>query len=1037
MFSRFFIDRPIFAAVVSIITIMVGLVAFQSLPVAQYPEIAPPTIQVRAIYPGANADVLADTVAQPIEEQVNGVEKMLYMSSTSNNNGEYTLDVTFEIGTDLNTAQVMLQNRVAQAEAMLPEEVQRMGIIVEKRSSTALLFTSLTSPDGRYDALFLTNYVYLNVRDELIRLEGVGSLGIFGASEYSMRIWLDPGRIKARGLTTSDVIAAIREQNVQVAAGQIGQMPAKDNQNFQFAVNVRGRLKEAAQFEDIILRNQPDGRTLRLKDVARVELGARTYTMSSMTGGKESATIAVYMQPGANALQVAERVRKRMAELSENFPEGLAYEIPFDTTPFVEASIDEVLETIFIAVALVIIVILVFLQNWRAVLIPVATIPVSLIGTFAVMAALGISINMLSLFGIVLVIGIVVDDAIVVVENVTRNIDESGMNPRDATVRAMQEVTGPIVATTLVLLAVFIPTAFLGGITGQLYRQFALTIATATVFSSINALTLSPALSAILLRPTSERKNPFARGFNLVFTRMQTLYGIFVSGLIRRSFIMLILFSGLVGATYYGFTRQPEGFIPIEDQGWAVIAIQLPDAASLDRTQKVVDTVNQRLSVMPGMENSVSVTGFSLMDNALTSNGAAIWVVFDPWEERRANNLNLDAMIEQMWVAFSDIKEAMVMSFPPPPIMGLGNAGGFELKIQDRGRLGLDTLQNKTFEMMMAANENEHLSQVFSAFRANIRQLTADVDRTQTKSLGIPLSDVFETLQANLGSVYVNDFNQFGRNYQVRVQADAEFRSAPDDIHSLEVRNNRGEMVPLGTLIELSDSVGPQIINRYNMYPSATLNGQKSPSISSGQAMEIMETLADETLTDGIGYEWTGMMFQEKASQGQAVVVFALAILFIYLVLCAQYESWSLPLTVLFAVPLAVLGTVIAVAVRGMDINVYTQIGIVLLIALSCKTAILISEFARASRESGKSIFDSAYTAATLRFRPILMTATTFILGVFPLVIATGAGSAGRQALGTAVFSGMISATLLLIFFVPSFYYLIQRVSEKISNRSV
>ncbi len=1037
MFSRFFIDRPIFAAVVSIITIMVGVVAFQSLPVAQYPEIAPPTIQVRAIYPGANANVLADTVAQPIEEQVNGVEKMLYMSSTSNNNGEYTLDVTFEIGTDLGMAQVMLQNRVAQAEAMLPEEVQRMGIIVEKRSSTALLFTSLTSPDGRYDALFLTNYVYLNVRDELIRLEGVGSLGIFGASEYSMRIWLDPGRIKARGLTTSDVIAAIREQNVQVAAGQIGQMPAKDNQNFQFAVNVRGRLKEAAQFEDIILRNQPDGRTLRLKDVARVELGARTYTMSSMTGGKESATIAVYMQPEANALQVAERVRKRMAELSENFPEGIAYEIPFDTTPFVEASIDEVLETIYIAVALVIIVILVFLQNWRAVLIPVATIPVSLIGTFAVMAALGISINMLSLFGIVLVIGIVVDDAIVVVENVTRNIDESGMNPRDATVRAMQEVTGPIVATTLVLLAVFIPTAFLGGITGQLYRQFALTIATATVFSSINALTLSPALSAILLRPTSERKNPFARGFNLVFTRMQTLYGIFVSGLIRRSVIMLILFSGLVGLTYYGFTQQPEGFIPTEDQGWAVIAIQLPDAASLDRTQKVVDTVNQRLSEMPGIENSVSVTGFSLMDNALTSNGAAIWVVFDPWEERRENNLNLNAMIEQMWVAFSDIQDAMVMSFPPPPIMGLGNAGGFELKIQDRGRLGLDTLQEKTFEMMMAANENEHLSQVFSAFRANIRQLTADVDRTQTKSLGIPLSDVFETLQANLGSVYVNDFNQFGRNYQVRVQADAEFRSAPDDILSLEVRNDRGEMVPLGTLIELSDTVGPQIINRYNMYPSATLNGQKSPSISSGQAMEIMETLADETLTDGIGYEWTGMMFQEKASQGQAVVVFALAILFIYLVLCAQYESWSLPLTVLLAVPLAVLGTVIAVAVRGMDINVYTQIGIVLLIALSCKTAILISEFARASRESGKSIFDSAYTAATLRFRPILMTATTFILGVFPLVIATGAGSAGRQALGTAVFSGMISATLLLIFFVPSFYYLIQRASEKISSRSV
>lgn len=1035
MFSRFFINRPIFAAVVSIITIMVGLVTLRMLPVAQYPEIAPPIVRVSAVYPGANAVVLANTVAQPIEEKVNGVDGMIYMSSSSTNNGEYTLDITFEVGTDLDMAQVLVQNRVSQAEALLPQEVQRLGLTVEKRSSSILLFASITSPDDRFDALYMTNYVNINISDELSRLEGVGSVSTFGAADYSMRIWMDPDRMKARGLTTADVIASVREQNVQVAAGQIGQMPVKGRQDFQNVINVRGRLEYVSEFEDIILRNLPGGDMVWLKDVARVELGAQTYNISSQTGLRDSAAIAVYLQPGANALKVAERVKKRMAELSETFPQGLTYEIPFDTTIFVEASIDEVVETLYIAVILVIIVILIFLQNWRAAVIPVATIPVSLIGTFAVMAALGVSINMLSMFGIVLAIGIVVDDAIVVVENVMRNIDESGLKPKDATIKAMEEVTGPIVATTLVLLAVFVPTAFLGGITGQLYRQFGLTIATATMFSAINALTLSPALSALLLRPTPKNLNVFSRGFNRLFGRLQDGYGYFVGGMIRRGGLMLILFAALSAATFWGFNRQPTGFIPNEDQGWAVIAIQLPDAASLQRTQEVVDRINQRLADMDGVKNNVSVSGFSLMDNALSSNAAAIWAVFDPWEERLPAGLTLRVMIGKLWRAVADIQEARIFAFPPPPIMGLGNASGFEMQIQDRANMGLGALQNETFNIMMKANRHEGLERVFSTFRANVPQLRADVNRTQTKSLDIPLSDVFETLQANLGSVYVNDFNQFGRTFQVRVQADAGFRTTPEDIRRLEVRNNSGGMVPLGEVIDVEETLGPQIVSRYNMYPSAKLSGQGAGGISSGQAMAMMEKLADENLAAGMGYEWTNMSFQEKAAQGQTFIIFSLAVIFIYLVLCAQYESWSLPLTVILAVPLAVLGTVIGVSVRDMDINVYTQIGIVLLIALTCKTAILISEFAKTSRESGLSISDAAFTAATLRFRPILMTAATFILGVFPLVVATGAGAAGRQALGTSVFSGMISATVLLIFFVPVFYALVQRFSESVGQR--
>jgi HAE1 family hydrophobic/amphiphilic exporter-1 len=850
-----------------------------------------------------------------------------------------------------------------------------------------------------------------------------------------MRIWLDPYKLKARGLTTTDVLNAINEQNVQVAAGQIGQPPASQEQDFQYSITVKGRLTDVKQFESIIVKTLPGGAMVRLRDIARVELGAQTYDLASQANGIPTAAIAVYQQPGANALDVAKEVKARLAELKQSFPQDLEYSIPFDTTEFVNASIDEVVETIFIAIVLVFIVILVFLQDWRATLIPAATIPVSLIGTFAVMAGLGVSINMLSLFGIVLVIGIVVDDAIVVVENATRNMDDLRLPPKEATIRAMNEVTGPIIATTLVLLAVFVPTAFLGGITGALYRQFALTIATATVFSSINALTLSPALCAIILRPSSAHQNIFARAFNWGFDRFQKGYGFMVSAMVRRGFLVMILFAGLTGAAAWGFLQLPTGFVPSEDQGYAMVSVQLPDAASQKRTLEVIETLNKEIAQLPGISSWISVPGYSLLDGAVASNAATIWVVFDSWEERLPKGLDVNTMIGQLWKIAGTIQEASVFAFSPPAIMGLGQAGGFEMKIQDKGDVGLTALQQMTQDIALAANGQSTLSQVYSTFRANTPQLFTDVDRTQTKSLGIPLSDVFNTLQANLGSKYVNDFNIFGRSYQVRLQADARFRTKVEDIKKLEVRNKDGDMIPLGTVVSVHKTLGPQLITRYNMYPTATLNGQGAPGVSSGQAMTMMENIAQAKLPTSMGYAWSGMSYQEKVAGSATMVIFALAIIFVYLVLCAQYESWTLPLTIILSVPLALIGTVIAVYIRNMDVNVYTQIGIVLLIALACKTAILISEFAKEGHESGQGIVEAALEAARLRFRPILMTAFAFILGVFPLVIATGAGAASRQALGTAVFAGMISATFLMIFFVPVFYVVIQGMSERFWKR--
>jgi HAE1 family hydrophobic/amphiphilic exporter-1 len=1033
MISRFFINRPIFASVIAIIIIIAGLVTLRSLPIAQYPEISPPTVKVAANYPGASAKVLLETVAAPIEQEVNGVEGMLYMSSTCANDGSYNLTVTFEVGMDMDMATVLVQNRVTTALPTLPEEVKNIGVTTKKQSTNIVLMVSLTSPDGQYDDLYLSNYATLRIKDELARINGVGDVFTFGIGDYSMRIWLDPEKVKARRLTTNDVVNAIQEQNVQVAAGQVGQPPVPKGQNFQYVINTMGRLEDVKQFENIIIKTGQGGRITRVKDVARVELGSKTYSVNGFLDGKPTAIVAVYQLPGANAIDLAKKIRAKMKELKGAFPQGLKYEIPFDTTLFVQASIDEVVETLFIAIMLVFLTIFIFLQDWRATLIPAATIPVSLIGAFVAMGMMGFSLNMVTLFGIVLSIGIVVDDAIVVVENTARNIDEFNMETKEATIKAMSEVSGPIVATTLVLMAVFVPTAFLGGVTGQIYRQFALTISAATFFSSINALTLSPALCAILLRPKPQRRNVFFRAFNWTFDKTKSIYERTVGKAIRLTAIMLVMFLGLAGAAFFGFVSLPTGFFPVEDQGYVMISAQLPDAASLERTTEVAGMINKGIGSIEGIKNVIAVPGYSLLDGAVSSNAAAFWIIFEDFDKRTTQALKQNALMGKIWQVISNIQEANVVAFVPPAIPGLGVSGGFQMQLQDRGDLGLSALEQMTQEMALAANGQTGLSNVYTTFRANVPQLFAEIDRTKVKTLEIPLSNVFSTLQAYLGSTYVNDFNKFGRTYQVNVQADSVFRVQKEDIQRLEVRNNNGQMVPLGTFVSVEGILGPQIITRYNMYPAAPINGDAAPGFSSGQALDLMEQMAKAKLPPSMGFEWTGMSFQEKAA-GNPMIIFALAIIIVYFVLCAQYESWSISFCILLSVPLALLGTIIAVAIRAMDINIYTQIGIVLLIALASKNAILIVEFAKDARESGKGIIEAAAEAARLRFRPILMTSFAFIFGTFPLVVAQGAGAGSRQALGTAVFGGMIAATFLTIIFVPVYYVVIQGFSEWLSR---
>jgi len=1029
MFSRFFIERPIFASVISILIVIAGLISVGALPIAQFPEITPPTVEVKATYPGANAQVVAETVAAPLEQEIIGVENMIYMSSVSASDGSYTLTVTFEVGTNLDMANVLVQNRVALAEPKLPEEVKRQGVNTKKKSPSIILIASLFSPNGQYDELFMSNYATLNIRDTLSRIPGVGDVSIFPASDYSMRVWLNPKQLKSRRLTTNDVLNAIREQNVQVAAGQIGQPPAPAGQSFQYTVNVLGRLTDIEQFENIIIKTGEGGRITRLQDVARIELGGKTYNINSRLSGSPSASIAVYQLPGSNALAVSDRVHQAMDEMSRYFPEGMEYQIPYDTTVFIDASINQVYVTLAEAVVLVFIVLFLFLQDWRATLIPAATIPVSLIGTLAVLLVMGFSLNMLTLFGIVLAIGIVVDDAIVVVEATTAHI-EKGLNAKEATIKAMNEVSGPVVATTLVLLAVFVPAAFLPGITGQLYQQFALTIAVATVFSSINALTLSPALSALVLRPLPEEKNFFFRGFDKFFSMTENKYSSVIKSMVRRTgFIMVIAF-GLAALTGVQFTKLPTGFLPTEDQGYMLVHVQLPDAASLERTNRVIDKIDKILKNTEGIKDWVTFGGFSIIDGTASSNNAAVFVTMQPWDERQTPELQQEIILGNIQKRLFSIQESIAYAFLPPAIPGLGVAGGFQFQLEDRGGAGLQELNVMVREMVADGNAQSGMVGLNTTYRIEVPQLFAEVDRTKSKTLGVPLSEVFGTLQAYLGSAYVNDFNKFGRTWQVTAQADHQFRLQPEDIRKLDVRNNKGNMVPIGTLVAVDEIVGPQTILRYNLYPTASITGQAAPGFSSGQALNLMEQLAKNKLPASMGFEWTGMSYQEKQVGSEAILIFALAIILVFLVLSAQYESWTSPTAVILVVPLAVLGTVIAVMMKGADNNVYTQIGITLLIGLASKNAILIVEFALAERKKGKAILDAAVDAAKLRFRPILMTSIASIAGFMPLVVASGAGAASQQAIGAAVVGGMIAATIMSVTFTPVFFVVMQRLSE-------
>jgi hydrophobic/amphiphilic exporter-1 (mainly G- bacteria), HAE1 family len=1030
MIPRFFIDRPIFANVIAIVTMIFGIVSLRALPVEQYPQITPPTVQVSTSYPGAGAQVVCDTVGTPIEEQVNGVEGMLYMSSTCSSDGSYGLTVTFDIGTNLNIAQVLVQNRVAVAQAQLPDDVKRQGITVKKQSTNIIMFVVLTSPDNRYDSLYLANYGTLHVRDELARIAGVGDVNVVGAGAYSMRVWLDPPRLKARGLTPQDVFAAIAEQNVQVPAGQIGQPPVPATQKFQFTVSTLGRLATVDQFENIIVKTESD-RITRIRDVARVELGSQVYDQFFQKNAQPGAGIAIFQLPGANALEVADQVRAAMENLKRAFPEGVAYEIPFDTTKFVRQAIHEVYRTLIEAGILVLIVILVFLQDWRAVLVPATTVPVTIVGAFAGLAVFGFTVNLLTLFGLVLAIGIVVDDAIVIVENAVHHIDADNLAPREATIKAMDEVTGPVIGITLVLMAVFLPSAFLAGITGQLYRQFALTIAITAGISAINALTLKPAQCAMWLRHSPERRNAFFRGFNAVYARAERAYVGLVAWMVRRTRTMMMAFVVLMTVTLWSFWSLPTGFLPTEDQGYVIGGILLPDAASLARTTLAIDKMNDIIAKTPGIAAWNSWGGRSILDGTTAANAGTVFIVFKPWEERRSADLSQEAIVGRLRQQFGALEEGMTFVFPPPSIRGLGVAGGFQIQIEDRGGVGLPVLQKVTQEMVQDGNAQTGLTALNSTFRAGVPQIFVDVDRDKVKTLGIPLSSVFASLQSYLGSSYVNDFTLFGRTYQVRIQAEPAYRTTPDDIRALEVRNPAGKMVPLSTLVNVRRQLGPQIITHYNLYPSAAITGQSAPGYSSGQALSLMEQMAAAKLPSGMGYEWTAISYQEKKAGSEAFLIFALAVVLVYLVLAAQYESWSNPAAVVLVVPLALLGTVIAVAVRGMDNNVYTQIGVVLLIALASKNAILIVEFARDQRASGKSIIEAAVNASRLRFRPILMTSFAFILGVAPLVAASGAGAASRRALGTAVFGGMITSTLLAVLFAPVFYVVFEGWSER------
>jgi multidrug efflux pump len=1038
-FSRFFIDRPIFAGVLSTLIFVAGLLSLPALPISEYPEVAPPTVVVRAQYPGANPKVIAETVSTPIEEQINGVEGMLYMSSQATTDGLMTLNVTFRLGTDPDKAQQLVQNRVAQAEPRLPAEVRTLGITTIKSAPDLTMVVHLLSPNGRYDMTYLRNYAVLNVKDRLARIEGVGQVQLFGSGDYSMRVWLDPQKVAERGLSASDVVREIRAQNVQAAAGVVGASPSEVGLDLQLSINAQGRLQTEEEFGEIIVKNGANGEVTRLRDIARIELGAADYSLRSLLDNKSAVAVPIFQSPGSNAIQISDTVRKMMVELKANMPDGMDYSIVYDPTQFVRASIEAVVHTLLEAVALVVLVVILFLQTWRASIIPLIAVPVSIIDTFAVMHVFGFSINALTLFGLVLAIGIVVDDAIVVVENVERNI-EQGLTPKEAAYQAMQEVTGPIIAIALVLIAVFVPLAFITGLTGQFYKQFALTVAISTVISAFNSLTLSPALAAVLLKSHDEPKDAPTRGmdrvlgwffqrFNRFFHRSSEAYGGGVKRVISRRAIVMAGYVALIGVTFGLFKAVPGGFVPGQDKQYLVGFAQLPDGATLDRTEEVIRRMGDIALKLPGVESAVAFPGLSINGFTNSSNSGIVFVTLKPFEERKAANLSAGAIAGQLNGKFAAIQEAFIAMFPPPPVAGLGTIGGFKLQIEDRAGLGYEALNDATKAFIAKASAAPQLAGLFSSYQVNVPQLYADIDRTRARQLSVPVTSVFDTMQIYLGSLYVNDFNKFGRTYSVRVQADAKFRARADDVGLLKVRSDTGEMVPLSALLKIKESAGPERAMRYNGFLTADLNGGAAPGYSTGQAQAAVDKIAAETFPKGIAFEWTDLTYQEIIAGNSSLVVFPVALLLVFLVLAAQYESLTLPLSIIMIVPMGLLAAMLGVWLTKGDNNVFTQIGLIVLVGLSAKNAILIVEFARELEFAGRTPMQAAIEASRLRLRPILMTSLAFIMGVVPLVISTGAGSEMRHAMGVAVFSGMIGVTAFGIFFTPMFYVLLRALA--------
>jgi multidrug efflux pump len=1040
--SNFFIKRPIFAAVISIIIFVIGALAYFRLPLSEYPEVVPPTVVVRTNYPGANPTVIADTVASPLEQQINGVEGMLYMFSQATADGVMTLTITFGLGTDLDKAQVQVQNRVSQALPRLPQEVQRLGVTTEKTSPDLLMVVHLESPDNRYDMLYLANLAILQVKDELGRLPGVGNVQIFGAGDFSMRVWLNPNKLASHNLTATDVVQAIREQNVQVAAGVLGAPPTNTGSTaFQLLVNTQGRLTTEDEFSNIIVRAAKDGQITRIRDVGRVELGSSTYALRSLLDNKPAAALPISQRPGSNALQTSQQVRDTMERLKKSFPEGVDYRIVYDPTIFVHESIQAVGHTFVEALILVVLVVLVFLQTWRASIIPLLALPVSLIGTFSIMLALGFSLNTLSLFGLVLAIGIVVDDAIVVVENVERNI-ELGHEPHEATRRAMEEVSGPIVAIALVLCAVFVPTAFIVGLSGEFYKQFALTIAISTVISAFNSLTLSPALAALLLKPHGAKKDRLTRAidfalgwffrlFNRFFGRASRGYGKLVTHTLRSSAIAVVVYAGLIGLTILGFSRVPTGFVPTQDKGYLVSFAQLPNGATLDRTEDVIRRMSDIALKHPGVQNAVAFPGLSINGFTNSPNSGIVFATLKPSEERNSPDLSANAIAADLNKQYGSIQEAFIAIFPPPPVQGLGTVAGFKLYIEDRGGMGLESLYKETTSTLQKGNQTPGLAGVFSSFDVNVPQIDSHVDREKAKTYGIPLGDVFDTMQVYLGSLYVNDFNRFGRTYQVNVQAESPYRLQPEDISHLRTRNVAGEMIPLGSVVTVKPIYGPDRVMHYNGFPAAEINGAAARGFSTGQSESAIAKILDNQLPNGMKYEWTELTYQKILAGNTMVYIFPLSVFLVYLVLAAQYESWSLPLVIILIVPMTLFSAIAGVWLLKGDNNVFTQISLIVLVGLACKNAILIVEFAREKQlQEGMNRVDAVLEACRLRLRPILMTSLAFTMGVIPLVLSTGAGSEMRRAIGVAVFFGMLGVTAFGLVLTPVFYVLVQRLVE-------